>query len=69
MSDITGTTSTPNYVGNVNVLGVEDVQFESCNLTASVNDPWYYALFTETNNVYNGTGFGFGVTTMVSSWT
>ena len=65
--NITGVTSTPNYVGNTNVFGVEDVQFESCNLTASVNDPWYYALFTESNNVYNGTGFGFGVTTMTNN--
>ena len=65
--NITGVTSTPNYVTNVNVLGVENVQFESMDLTDSVNDPWYYALFTESNGVYNGTGFGFGVTTLVNT--
>ena len=65
--NITGVTSTPNYVSNVNVLGVENVQFESIDLTDSVNDPWYYALFTESNDVYDGTGFGFGVTTLVNT--
>jgi len=51
---------------NTNVFNVEDILFESCDLTASVNDPWYYALFTETANVYNGTGFGMGVTSMTN---
>lgn len=66
------TGSTANQTGvlgatNTNVLGVEDISFENIDLTDSVNDPWYYALFTESNNVYNGTGFGLGLTTMTNS--
>jgi len=63
---ITGS-STPNYTGNTNVLGVDNVQFENNDLDSSVNDPWYYALFTATGGVYDGTGFGFGVTTLVNT--
>jgi hypothetical protein len=66
-SSITGASSTPNYTGNTNVLAVNNVQFENNVLNASVNDPWYYALFTENSGVYNGTGFGFGVTTLTNT--
>ena len=62
---ITG--STPNYTGNTNVLQVNNVQFENNDLDSSVNDPWYYALFTENSGVYDGTGFGFGVKTLVNT--
>ena len=64
-NDVTG--ATPNYVGNTNVLEVNNISFENCVLNASVNDPWYYALFTETNNIYNGTGFGMGVATLINT--
>ena len=63
---ITGS-STPNYTGNTNVLQVNNVQFENNDLDSSVNDPWYYALFTANSGVYDGTGFGFGVTTLVNT--
>ena len=64
-NSVTG--ATPNYSAQTNVYGVNNVNFELNDLDASVNDPWYYSLFTETSNVYNGTGFGMAVTTMTNS--
>lgn len=64
-NDVTG--ATPNYSANTNVLEVDNILFENCDLTASENDPWYYALFTETNDVYNGVGFGMGVTGLTNT--
>ena len=63
--DVTG--ATPNYSANTNVLEVDDISFENCDLTASENDPWYYALFSESNNVYSGVGFGMGVTGLTNT--
>jgi hypothetical protein len=64
-NNVTG--ATPNYSANTNVLEVDDISFENCDLTASENDPWYYALFSESSNVYSGVGFGMGVTGLTNT--
>jgi len=64
-NNLTG--ATPNYTGNTNVYGVDNILFENNNLTSSENDPWYYSLFSATAGVYNGTGFGLGVDSMVNT--
>jgi len=60
-ASVTGATPST-YSADTNVLDVENIRFEDIDLDASQNDPWYYALFTESNDVYNGTGFGMIVT-------
>ena len=64
-NNLTG--ATPNYSANTNVYGVDNILFEDNNLTSSENDPWYYSLFTATAGVYNGTGFGLGVDSIVNT--
>jgi hypothetical protein len=49
-------------------FGVDNVNLSLANLSASTNDPWYYALFnySQVNDVssYNGQGFGVAVQTL-----
>jgi hypothetical protein len=43
-------------------FGVDNVILANANLSSSLNDAWYYALFdyTKTNNIGSYNGFGFG---------
>ena len=57
------TAATPtSYTASTNVLDVENIRFEDIDLDDSNNDPWYYSQFSESNDVYSGTGFGMIVT-------
>ena len=59
--------ATPNYLSDDNILEVNNIQFTANTLTDSTNDPWYYALFTESADVYTGYGFGAGVTSLTNT--
>jgi hypothetical protein len=67
---VTGTTL--NGTGAISAytesFGVDNVNLSLANLSASTNDPWYYALFnySQVNDVssYNGQGFGVAVQTL-----
>lgn len=62
------TAATPStYSASTNVLDVENILFEDCELNASQNDPWYYALFNESNNQYIGAGFGMIVNSLTNT--
>jgi hypothetical protein len=54
-SSYTGLSST--YTAETNVFGVSAVNSGSADFTDSVNDPWYYALFTNNNGLYSGYSF------------
>ena len=60
-ASVTGA-SPSTYTASTNVFGVEDINIEDIVLNDSVNDPWYYAMFSESNNIYEGVGFGMIVT-------
>ena len=59
--------ATPNYLSDSNILEVNAIQFTANTLTDSTNDPWYYALFSESADVYTGYGFGAGVTGLTNT--
>jgi len=59
--------ATPNYSSDSNILEVNAIQFTANTLTDSTNDPWYYALFSESADVYTGYGFGAGVTGLTNT--
>jgi len=50
------------YTASTNVFEVDDIRFEDNDLDDSTNDPWYYSLFSESSDVYSGSGFGMIVT-------
>jgi phage tail sheath protein FI len=64
LNSLTANTSLNNVTGITNSLGVSSVNEVGVSYTSRVNDTWYYSLFTESANVYNGGAFGFKVTTL-----
>jgi hypothetical protein len=62
-NSVTGTSVFTNAVSATSeTFGVDNVLLSNANLSASTNDPWYYALFdyTKTQSVGSYAGYGFG---------
>jgi hypothetical protein len=52
------TTLSAIYTASTNVFGVDNVNKDLCNLSASINDPWYYATFDNLgSSQYSGFSF------------
>lgn len=45
------------YTGETNAFGVPSIPLSGNTLTSPLNDPWYYATFTNNNGTYDGYSF------------
>jgi len=45
------------YTGETNAFGVPSIPLSGNTLTSPLNDPWYYATFTNSDGTYNGFSF------------